>query len=213
MTGSMHTMTPEAVQTTYERLGYTAGWRFMTAPAANMVSSSVALVGLNPGGSAPHGPRWSQEEGSAYVIESWGGQAPGTDSLQRQVKLMLATIEEDPHRVFSAQFVPFRSPSWDALQRPQEAVAFSRELWAWTLSRSAAKVFLCLGKNVAAVNIADLIGARLVAHTPCGWGAQTIDSYRSMDGRRVLGLPHLGRFQLFGRGKSEVAFLTALEAR
>jgi hypothetical protein len=42
------------------------------------------------------------------------------------------------------------------------------------------------------------------------WGDQTIDVYRFGGGRRLFVLPHLSRFTLFNRPKSEKAFRTAL---
>ena len=205
-------MNAEIIQAEHDRLGYTAGWRFMTAPERNLSTSTLAVIGLNPGGSRPHGPTWSQEDGNAYFIESWGGQAKGADPLQRQVRRMLEMLAvRDPHQVFTAQFTPFRSPSWSDLDRRAEAIAFSEMLWRWALPQSPARLFICIGKGVSAPRIASLLGAAPEPPSPAGWGDQTIERYRTPDGRRVIGLPHLGRFKLFGRAQSETAFRRALE--
>jgi hypothetical protein len=48
--GAKPVMNPERIQTEHDRLGYGLGWRFMTAPASNRLTSEIAMVGLNPGG-------------------------------------------------------------------------------------------------------------------------------------------------------------------
>ena len=203
-------MNAEMIEAEHDRLGYGAGWRFMMAPERTMATSEVAIIGLNPGGTRRHVPPWSQEQGNAYFIESWGGKASGTDPLQRQVQRMCQILGADKDRVFAAQFVPFRSNAWADLPRRPEAVAFSRRLWAWAIPRMNATRFICLGKGVVAPEIASILGAVPVDAVPAGWGTLTIERYRTPDGRLVLGLPHLSRFALFGRPISESAFRTAL---
>jgi len=206
-------MDADRVQSEHDRLGYRLGWRFMTAPSANRLTSRVALVGLNPGGKenyeADNSERWSTEKGSSYVIEAWPGRPRGGDPLQVQVQRMCKLIGADPHQTFSAQFVPFRSDAWDQLPRRPEALMFASDLWAWALQDAPAEIFLCLGKGVVAPGIARLIGAQQVAPSPSGWGDISIDRYATRTGRLVLGLPHLGRFKLFGNRMRDEAFLAA----
>jgi hypothetical protein len=207
---SSEIMTPDMIEAEHNRLGYTLGWRFLMAPERNIASSEVAIIALNPGGTRRHGTSWSQEDGNAYLMEPWGGKSPGTDPLQRQVQRLCQVLNVDPDKTFTGQFVPFRSNSWSELPRRDEAVAFSRRLWRWALAQSKAQTFICVGKNVVAPEIAQLIGAKAIAAAPAGWGDQTIARYRTDDGRIVLGLPHLSRFGLFGRAVSENAFAQAL---
>lgn len=203
-------MDRNTIEHEYRRLGYRLGWRFMTAPTRNLERAAVAIITLNPGGTAPHGPDWSAETGSAYVAESWDGRPTGADPLQRQVQRLCAVLGTTPDDVFSAHFVPFRSPDWASLPRRPDAVAFARRLWAWAGARTAARTVVCVGKTVVGSEIATVFGARLERTVAAGWGEQSIDRYVAADGRIVLGLPHLGRFKLFGRSESEAAFRSAL---
>jgi hypothetical protein len=198
------------IEAEHNRLGYSAGWRFMMTPEGNLTTKGLAIIALNPGGTRRHGPQWSQEEGNAYFTESWGGKAGGSDRLQRQVQRMCHVMGAMKDDVFAAQFVPFRSNAWSDLTRRPEAVTFSRRLWSWALPLMKANLFICLGKGVVAPEIAALLGASSIGPVPAGWGDQTIERYRTRDGRLVLGLPHLSRFGLFGRPVSEGAFRTAL---
>ena len=36
-------MTPEDIQTEYERLGFSQGWRFLTGPARNLTTARLAF--------------------------------------------------------------------------------------------------------------------------------------------------------------------------
>jgi uracil-DNA glycosylase len=204
-------MNAELIEAEHDRLGYSAGWRFMMTAERTLATADVAIVGLNPGGTRRHGPPWSQKEGNAYFIEAWGGKRAGADPLQRQVQRMCQVLGVRQDAVFAAQFVPFRSNAWSDLTRKPEAVAFSRRLWSWALPQMKAKLFVCVGKGVVAPEIAGLLDARPIGAVPAGWGEQTIERYRTADGRLVLGLPHLSRFGLFGRAVSEAAFRTALK--
>ncbi|WP_017668278.1 hypothetical protein [Sandarakinorhabdus sp. AAP62] len=184
------------------RLGYRLGWRFMTCPAAWRHEAKLLLVTLNPGGDLVHGPSWSQEEGSAYLVESWDGCSRGASPLQRQVQAMFALAGCAPEEAFSAHLVPFRSPSWSDLEHRQEALSFSRELWRWLLPQVSATRVVCLGQE-AGREIAALTGARDLEAMPTGWG--NIQAYRgpTADGRELIILPHLSRFKLFNRPQSQ----------
>jgi hypothetical protein len=202
----------ELIEAEYKRRGYRLGWRFMMSPERMLQTASIAVVGLNPGGRGVHGPSWSQERGNAYLIEDWAGHPPGYAPLQVQVQKMCALAGSDIQTTFAAQFVPFRSPRWADLPNKNEAVKFGRSLWSWALERSPAVTLLCLGKYGAAPHLAELISASMVARLSAGWGDQTIDVYRDGKGRRIIALPHLSTFRLFGRSASENAFLKALKA-
>lgn len=208
-------MTPEDIQNEYVRLGMSAGWRFMTGPAANLTKARVAIVTLNPGGrrdlETSMAQRWSSEGGSAYLTESWGGQAAGSDPLQVQIKRLCALIGTAPNDVLSGHFVPFRSNAWADLPRRDEAALFGLKLWRWALAQSPADLVICVGKKVAGDGIASILGARPVTGAPTGWGDQTIDRYRDGSGRRVIALPHLGRFKLLGDARREALFLASLQ--
>lgn len=105
--------------------------------------------------------------------------------------------------VFSAHYVPFRSPSWIELVRRDEAQRFADDLWRWLLARVTFERMVCGGKDVPGRAIAKLLDAKLEGTSPVGWGEITADRYRLPDGRPLISLPHLSRFGVFGRVASE----------
>lgn len=191
------------IEKAYRRLGYRYGWRFITCPAANASSAKLLLVSLNPAGRAVHGPAWSQEAGSAYFVESWNGGPPGSARLQRQVQNMFSFLALQSTEVFSAHYVPFRSPSWGELERKLEAESFAMDLWQWLKPSLSFDRITCIGKDRPGRPIARLFDARLEATLPVGWGSVRADRYRLPDGRPLIALPHLSRFALFGRSSGE----------
>lgn len=203
-------MTPSVIEAEYDRLGMTLGWRFLMCPEARLDEADVAIVTLNPGGNRRVDTDWSQEGGNAYVIESWSSSSSGTDPLQQQIQRLCALLGQRTDNVLAATFVPFRSPDWKSLPRQKEAVAFSKGLWKWALTRSPAKLFICVGKNVVGVELANLMGARQLPSMPSLWGDHAIDRYQAADGRVIIALPHLGRFKLFGQATRDKAFKDAI---
>ena len=181
------------------RLGAAYGWRFITCPQEQARSSKLLLVSLNPAGRERHGPSWSRKEGSACRIESWGSFAPGMAPLQRQVQSMWRFLNLADEQVFSAHFVSFRSPTWEAMPRPDEALRFAAGLWRWLLPQVGFERIVCIGKDVPGRNMAKLLDATL----PVGWGSVTADRYMLPDGRPLITLPHLSRFAIFSRLQSE----------
>ncbi|MSQ92815.1 MAG: hypothetical protein EXR87_07795 [Gammaproteobacteria bacterium] len=131
------------IKAAYRRLGHTLGWRFLTGPKATLdPATEVALISLNPGGSAipADHPSASSEAGSSYLIESWNGPPRGQAPLQRQVQALFREIMARRSetgsvadflatRVLTSHFIPFRSPSFATLTRRSESVEFGRDLW------------------------------------------------------------------------------------
>jgi hypothetical protein len=193
------------------KLGYRYGWRFITCPQANAARAKLLLISLNPAGREVHGPSWSQEDGSAYRIESWGGLAPGTSNLQRQVQQMLALLKLRDEEVVSAHYVPFRSPSWAELDRKAEAETFARSLWRWLAPRLSFDRIVCIGKEKPGKPMANLFGGVFERSMPVGWGNVTADRYRITDGRQFVALPHLSRFAIFGRPEGAQALRELFE--
>lgn len=193
------------IENEYRRLGYSYGWRFITCPQANAATAKLVLVSLNPAGREVHGPPWSQERGNAYRVEAWGGLPTGQAPLQRQVQHMFALLGLSDEQVFSAHYVPFRSPSWEALDRRTEAEAFARRLWKWLSPKLSFERLICIGKNKPGRPIADVFQASFETSLPVGWGSVTADRYRLPDGRPLIALPHLSRFGIFGRKEGKRA--------
>ena len=194
------TVTPERIEAAYQRLGYAAGWRFMTCPQRQFENPEVLLVSLNPSGRVEHGPRWSQEDGSAYVAESWDGQAEGKDTLQIQIQRLVAHLGVTFDRVASAHFVPFRSQRWLDLDRRTEAVKFSQELWTDFVAGMQPKYIACLGTKVGKY-IPQLFGVDHLDRKKTGWGKISLSVGTTPYGGQVIVLPHLGTFKLFSRAE------------
>lgn len=202
---SGQTFDRDVIQAEYERLGYSRGWSFMATPERALREAQVAFVGLDPGGGGDadkyeYGELWDFPEGNAYFMERWGPKGTET-AIQRQVWRWHELLEIGAHDSLCAQFVPFRSPGWDALKRKGEALAFGRRLWTWVLSVSPATLFVTMGKEPAR-QLASITGARHVAQLPTGWRPQIIDVWDTADGRRIVGMPHPSRYTLFGRANS-----------
>jgi hypothetical protein len=190
------------IEKEYRRLGYRLGWRFITCPNENAATSKLLLVTLNPAGREVHGPSWSQELGSAYRVESWGGYPSGESPLQRQILQMFVFLGLRDSEVFSAHYVPFRSPSWAELDHKVEAEAVGIRLWQWLKPRVHFDRIVCVGKDKPASALAALFDAKFDASVGLGWGNVTADRYVLSDGRPLIALPHLSRFAVFGRKQS-----------
>lgn len=182
------------------------GWSFMYTPEQALVRARAVLVGLNPGGRQIDPPReWDYTAGvNAYLDEPWGEYTAGAHPLQRQAALLFEAAGMGGDEVFAGNLVPFRSGSWVELPDREGALAFGRKLWMEIIERTPARLYLSLGKRAGA-EIADLIGARRHAAHSVEWGRQVIDEYRADDGRTVLAIPHLSRFQVFGGGRTAAA--------
>ena len=189
-------MTPRDIQAEYDRLGYKAGWSFMYGPEARMRDANVAFVGLNPAGPEDSGRNWDFPA-NAYHHQKWAAGGMAWSPLQHQVDALFRALQVSPDQVFAAQFVPFRSPDLARLGHQAEAFAFGRQLWTWVLERTPATLFLCLGRDVTREVVA-LTGAKADGTWPTGWGRQTFKRYVA-PGKVIVGLPHLSRFQVFGR--------------
>jgi hypothetical protein len=190
------------IDAAYKKLRLKHGWTFMGTDARTLREARVSFVGLNPGGGRPEDNYeyegiWHVPNGNGYFDEKWGSN--NSDStLQRQVKEWHRIIEVNEKESFCANFVPFRSPDWNSLDRKDECLKFAERLWTWVLKVSPATLLVTMGK-LPARYLAKLLIAKPIAYLPTGWGRQTIDVWDSPDGRRVIGMPHPSRFALFGR--------------
>jgi hypothetical protein len=196
-------MTPEIIDAEHDRLGLTLGWRFLTGPQRALTTADVAIVTLNPRGTARHertlAESWSCEAGNAYAVESWRGQPPGSDPLQRQILALVSALGSAPDETLMGHFIPFRSARIEHLAPRKEATMFGLRLWRWAAAQSPARLYVCVGKDDAGVGIATAIHASPIEDRPTGWGDVTMRLYRATDGRAVLALPHLSTFKLFSR--------------
>jgi hypothetical protein len=201
------------IEAEYQRLEHRLGWRFLTCPERNIETATVALITINPGGEECVAPLWSVENGNAYVVEGWKDLPPGKHKLQLQVKFLFQIMGVQPEQVLSGYLVPFRSRSWKALPKKSASIEFGMDLWRGVFRRAKTKTVVAFGKEITPY-VTDLLKAVLHAKHPAAWGDLTIDAYRFGTEGRLIVLPHLSRFALFGRKSapvSENAFLASLE--
>jgi hypothetical protein len=204
----------DSIETECSRLGHKLGWRFLTCPKGNIESASIALIAINPGGDKYLPPMWSVENGSAYVVETWKDRADGMERLQIQVQQMFQTIPVAPENILSGYLVPFRSKDWKSLENKQASLEFGLELWR-EVFRQAEKIetVIAFGKQMTP-HMSKLLNANAKpkAEFHVGWGEQKIDLYECAGQRRLIVVPHLSRYAIFGRlgNVAEKAFLEAL---
>ncbi len=210
----------------YKQLNHTLGWRFLSVPKCTLQGDiEIALVTLNPGGA--HKPvnhaEASSEAGSAYAIESWDGNPPGEARLQRQLLALLLGLHRETNHlstfsdllnrgVLCGHFVPFRSPSFEALPRRLESLDFAMKLWSQILRECLPRVIITIDQRAfrgLLRVIADGLNGECVAQEflPTGWGQYHAQIARMEVPHRptiyIGRLPHLSRFTLFGREASE----------
>ena len=215
------------------RLGHTLGWRFLSVSHGVLEQpSKIALITLNPAGSSipPDHPWASCEEGSSYLVESWGGLDPGTSTLQVQVRCMFAALHRSLgmngnsddllEQSLISHLIPFRSPRFAELPHKKESVAFGQGLWRKLLPHVRPNLIICLGRD-AQRELKTLIPTALSAkHRDSnsyrtGWGDYTadIDTFAAAHGQvRLLFLPHLSTWTLFTSSKCSVDMPVIIEA-
>ena len=205
------------IEAEYERGNYGHGWGFLGTPDATLTSAKVCFVGLNPGGGgsaddyAYYGI-WGSSDGNVYYDNAnWGRTDPSPIQKQLQAWHTLLGISQDES--LCAQFVPFRSPTWNSLPSRAAAVTFASSLWKAVLDISPATLFVTMGKAPGRY-LATIMDASDRPSLNAGWGKQKIDVWVSPEGRQIVGMPHPSRYGLFGRStdSSEVAIASFRKA-
>lgn len=189
----------------YRNSGNELGWRFLTSPAHVLEAAEVAFVGQNPGGCVrpPDHAEFAMPSGSAYVIERWDDHPAGESPLQRQVRTLFAGLNVLPENVLAGNLVPFRSPSWECLMNKQSAVRFGMELWREVLANARPRLVIGMG-NKATIALAAILQVRDMETIPVEWG-QVRATRGTFAGGTLIGLPHLSRYPIFNRPRSEQA--------
>lgn len=179
------------------------GWRLLYSPRRVLAGARVAFIGMNPGGRSvdPTHGKFSSEAGSAYrkEVEDWSPSS----GLQDQVMALFDRIKVNPENVLAGNLVPFRSPSEDSLLGALEAIAFGRALWDDILDKVKPSLVVSMG-GTANREIKHLLNVQTTSSLPIGWGNYTA-SRGSFDGGTWIGLPHLSRFAIMKRPKSQAA--------
>lgn len=189
------------IEKKYNELGYALGWRFLYSPENVLEGARIAFIGVNPGGDhvSPDHAEFAMTEGSAYAVERWNAP-PGESKLQRQVLALFKMIGERPEKVLAGNLVPFRSPSWDALARQEEALEFGRSIWGEILERAEPRLVVGMGKEATSA-LKDLLGVRRSQNVLVGWGRCKAE-HGVFAGGTFVGIPHLSRFGIVTRAES-----------
>lgn len=185
-------------------LGLRDGFRFVYGPWATLQTGRIAFLSLNPG-RAPSGSVLRDvcdERGNSYAVERHTTLSPITDQALQAFSLLGA----HPDEVMTGVVCPFRTPSWNDLQRDkrERALALGREFWVQPLQRPGVELIVCCSTEASRA-VVGWLAAHHEASASAGWGDIAIHRYRTRMGIPILALPHLSRFRLFGRPQSEAA--------
>lgn len=220
------------IENEYRSLGYDKGWRFLASRRSTFAPDTrIALITMNPGGSeerTDHG-RESSEEGSAYVVESWRGCSAGEAPLQKQVRHLFGMLAGEPGRgaagddllskSLAAYFVPFRSPTFQKLPHRDQALAFASTLWDHIFKYIDPILIITIDRGTA-LRLTTILRNKhgresMRQEFETGWGAYNAELILFDAGggtRAIVGLPHLSRFGIFGRRRSEPSVQRIIDA-
>lgn len=192
-------------------IGINEGFKFLYCPWATLTRAKVAFISLNPG-RPPDGADLrcvSDERGNSYEVEKQVTLSPITD----QFLSMCSFIGVQPSDVLAGVAVPFRSRSWTDFTPAQKAfgLKIGDEFWSEAFNLAKLELVVVCSAEAAGL-VARTVSANYLAEISAGWGSQRIRVYRSPSGMRVVHLPHLSRFRLFGRVESETALRDALHS-
>jgi hypothetical protein len=214
----------EATEKAYARLGHMLGFNppIVSSVRAFEATPRILLLGLNPAGSRDypeHRGQFRYEESDGYLGTSWDDYPPGQAPLQRQVAQLLRYLqrriaERDPlevfarNRVVAGSLVPFRSPSEDTLHNPAASLAFGRSMWRDIFGHWRPQYAVCFG-GTPFRELTSLLGTVTEArdYDPRWQGRLRLRVFA--DGTRLLALPHMSRFPIFGRAASAPAIEAA----
>ena len=216
----------EQTEHAYAQLGHALGFNPPVLSSVRAFESTprILLLGLNPAGSRDypeHRGRFRYEERDGYLGTSWDDYPPGQAPLQRQVAQLLRHLQRgagDPgplelfarNRVVSGSLVPFRSPSEETLHNRAASLQFGRSLWQAIFTHWRPQYIACFG-GTPFREVSALLGS--VSETrdydPRWQGALRLRVFAN--GTRLLGMPHLSRFPIFGRAASHPAIEAAFD--
>ena len=189
------------IEQRYQADQYKLGWRLLYSPEKVLEKARVAFIGLNPGGDflpADHAV-FAMEEGSAYARENWGSP-PGESRLQRQVLALFEMLGEPADAVLAGNLVPFRSPSWDALPKKENALTFGKSIWREILKKTQPPLVVTMGGQVTS-ELKNVLGVRKSDRVSVNWGNVCGERGSFINGV-LVGIPHLSRFGVITRHES-----------
>jgi hypothetical protein len=194
------------IEQQYVAFGYKAGWRYLYTPERTLKTAKLVTVGLKPGGYRPNVGHpegyWAPAIGNAHLIDVVEGHAAGEAPLQQQIRMMFDMLHYDlDTEILSLNYVPFRCTDWESLPHEGEALLLGERLWEWVIHQLDCPLIVCFGKSVLENRIAGSVGARFVEDIPTGWGNICASIYEYGKLGRLVSLPHLSRFKIFGRSE------------
>lgn len=189
--------------------GFSQGYKLLYSPWSTLSSHKAIFLSLNPG-TPPVGAELSvvsDERGNSYEVERDTTMSPITLQFLKMCDFMGIV----PKDVLTGVVAPFRSGSWSSLSNLQRRVALEigREFWSDALRVSRSDLIVVCSEEASEM-VVSLSGATITEILPAGWGNISIVKYSTSDGRRIVKLPHLSRFRLFGRAASEPHLRKAL---
>lgn len=208
----------------YQKEGHALGWRFLMCPVDRLnAKTQIALLTLNPGGGSSDKQRKCEpscENGSAYVCESWCDQKPGQAPLQKQIRKLFEAIAAKVGREgkgdnllkqsLAACYIPFRSKSIMDVPQKKSVKGFAHTLWEPLFKEIDPLLIVTIGQ-ITAKAFTRILEDKLKCQSTSkrfqsGWGTVSAEVITFKAGKRkrvILRLPHLSRYQLFGRKNKE----------
>lgn len=179
----------------------------------------IAVFTLNPAGNKDHPENrgFDRFHGqNAYLDLKWGSYAAGEAPFQKQMASLFTHLQQriDPVRsvaefarekVVTAQFIPYRSQTESSLHCKQESIDFSQQIWRSLFQLWKPSLVIAVGKTPARQMAKIFAQCREESPVGAGWGRVKIQRWVDDQGTRIIGLPHLSRFALFGRCESAAA--------
>ncbi len=209
----------QRIEQAHDKLGHPFGFNPLVLSSVDSFEASPRLMvsTLNPAGDRDYPSHRGVERyegGNAYTSIDWGGHGKGKAPLQRQVQGVFRHLQKRAgfagpldefarSQVVTSQIVPFRSPSEKTLHRRDESLTFSRNLWREIFEFWRPEAVVSISGTTTA-ELTGLLGDIVEESSlPTGWGNYKMTLRGFEGGTRLLGLPHLSRFALFGRWQSE----------
>jgi hypothetical protein len=201
---------------------YSYGWRLLTTSKNTLEKNSgIFLITLNPGGDGRNIQGQSIEScenGNAYIYERWKGKEEQS-KLQLQFQSIFKVICEKTNAndfegllesSICGYYVPFRSPTWEKLEYKSQSIEIANRIWKSIISQSTPKIIITIDK-ITYENIQKIItnlDYNYIDETDftTGWGnykAKISRFDKQSEKLSILRLPHLSRFSIFNREKSE----------
>lgn len=207
---------------TYEVDGYTLGYNpwLLSSIEAFDADPRLLVIGINPAGShdyPEHRGMFRYESENAYYTSGtpeWVPMQRQVQAAMRELQRRIGDTSDEAafacKRIVTGNFIPFRSPGEKAL--PTKAFTFGRNLWRTVFSYWQPQYVLTYG-DTARDEISALLGRWTGEKTfDCGWKGKQLTLREFDRGVRLLALPHLSRFRIFGRSESEAGIAAAFDA-